>query len=105
MDSSAFEGMGWSDVELESLAWDEGGRDLVLRVRGPGADAARRTIICQWAEGLEVRLAFPQGRGGYPLTWAARLTRLPDGRCSLHFDFAHAGEIRLLCTDVEVKAA
>ncbi len=105
MELSEVTALAWSDIELEGIAWEEGGRDLVLRLLLPWESCAkrsRRVVVCRWAERLGVRLALPDGQGGYPLTWGATFEQLPDGRCSILLDFAESGEVRLVCTDVEV---
>jgi hypothetical protein len=106
MDATDLERMTLSDAELESVAWNEEGRDVELRLRHAGTIAASRvvsTITCRWAEALEVKLAFPQGRGGHPLTWGGAFRHLPDGTWSVCLDFGGTGEIRLTCADIEVS--
>jgi hypothetical protein len=107
MKPAAIEAMGWSDVELQGLAWEEAGRDLVLRIDVAWAPEGERNrvVTCQWAEAVSVKLEFPPGRGGRPLSWSATWTELPDGRCSVVLDFAADGEIRLVCAEVEVTVS
>ncbi len=98
----------WGDVTLLALSWEQGGRDVALRVRlpGPGAEADReRLVLLRWAAALVVKLDFGEGRGGPPLTWDATFERSADGRWTALFDFAHAGEIRLSCADIKVVPA
>src|SRR2546423_10504736 len=92
----------WSDVEIHGVMWQGAGRDLVLRVQFPGIeppDDRSCLIAFRWAEGILINLQFPEKHGGYLLTWDATFTRNPDGGWSVVFDFAHAGSIRLKCTD------
>ena len=52
----------WSDVTLLGLSWEEGGRDLHLRVLLPGAGARldhERLIVLRWASDLVVKLEVP----------------------------------------------
>ena len=97
--------LAWSDIQLESIDWQEGGRDIVLRLLLPEVPKIRRVLVCRWAEGLVIRLAFPLGHGGHPLTWDATFAQLPDERFSILLDFAGSGEIQLVCTDFEVTEA
>ena len=97
--------LAWCDIELESIDWGGEGRDIVFSLLLPEVPKRRRMLVCRWAEGLVVRLAFPDGRGGYPLTWGATFARLPDERFSILLDFAGSGEIQLMCTDVEITEA
>jgi len=100
--------IAWSDVELRGVAWVEEGRDVVFRVRLPGTGPAperERIVICRWAEGLVLNVTIPSGVGGPPLTWNATFARRDDDRWSVNFDFAHAGEIRLTCAEVDVQPA
>jgi hypothetical protein len=97
--------LAWSDIELESIGWEGGGRDVVLRLLIPQVPKSRRVLVCRWAERLVVRLAFPDGHGGSPLTWDAAFARLADERFSILLDFAGSGEIQLVCTDIEVTEA
>jgi len=93
--------IAWCDVELHGLAWVEDGRDVIFRVREPGSERDR-LVVCRWAEGLVVNLVFPPGQGGRPLTWDATFARGSDGSWSVALDFAHSGEIRLKCSEVEL---
>lgn len=107
MSFDSLESLLKSDVELEGFAWEDGGRDVILRVVLPGSESrSRRTrlIACLWAERVLVRLTFAEGRGGYALSWDASFERMPDGSWSLHFDFGSTGEIQLHCADIEVSS-
>lgn len=100
------EATSWSDVRLRSISWIENGRDVVLRVGLAGTERDRdRLLVCRWVHGLVVDLTFAEGHGGYPLTWDSTFTRGPDGTWSVRLDFAHAGEVRLKCNEIEVLAA
>jgi hypothetical protein len=95
----AWEDEHWCDVYLEGITWAESGRDVVIRVR-------RRTtieIVCRWAEATEIRLEIKPGIGGSPLSWDGEIARLPDGRISVRFDFASTGELRLVCSEIDVS--
>jgi hypothetical protein len=108
MDATDLQRMTWSDAELESVAWNEEGRDAVLRLRHAETNAATyviSTITCRWAEALEVKLAFPQGRGGHPLTWGGAFRQLPDGTWSVFLDFGGTGAVRLTCAEIEVSVS
>ena len=92
----------WSDVTLLGLSWEEGGRDLHLRVLLPGAGARldhERLIVLRWASDLVVKL---EARGGPPFTWDTTFQREATGRWAVVFDFAASGEIRLSCAEIEV---
>ena len=97
-------GVGWCDAELESLAWIEDGRDLQLHVSLAGGEAVcvRKRVVYRWAERLSISLAFSDSCGGRPFSWEAIVDRLPDGRLSVAWDFASTGEIRLVCSSVEI---
>ena len=102
MDAFELEKMTLSDAELESIAWTEDGRDLVLRLRH-AASCVMTVITCKWTEALDVKLAFPNGRGGHPLTWGCTTAQLADGVWSLCLDFGGTGAIRLMCAEIEVS--
>ena len=93
----------WGDVELHGVSWAQDGRDIILHLRLPGREttARDRSLACRWAHGLAMQLTFPQGRGGFPLTWDAAFTRLADGTLAVRFDFADSGELRLTCNELE----
>jgi len=94
----------WCDVVLQSIEWAEAGRDLVVEVLVPaGRVTNRRVLVCRWAEAVLVQLAFRPGHLGPALSWDATFERLPDGKCSILFDFASDGEIRLVCASLEVR--
>jgi hypothetical protein len=89
-------------VTLLGLSWEENGRDVVLRVLLPGANASadrERLIVLRWASDLAVKL---EGGGGPPLTWETRFEREATGRWAVVFDFASAGELQLSCAEIEV---
>jgi hypothetical protein len=92
------------DYELESVAWNEGGRDLVVRLRAPSAEPTRAStsVTCRWAENVEISLRTSEGRGGYFLTWATTVEVLSDGRSRVRFDFGSSGAVQLTCVDVDV---
>lgn len=104
MELEEVKSLRWADVELRNIGWDADGRDVVLRLRAPCSSDAR-VLVCRWAEALVVSLASPEGRGGYPLTWDATFARLADGKWSVLLDFASAGEVRLVCAEVEIREA
>jgi hypothetical protein len=93
----------WGDVELCGVFWTEDGRDVILHVRLPGRETPvrNRSLACRWAHGLLVQLAFPEGRGGFPLTWDATFTWRADGTLAVRLDFADSGELRLICNELE----
>jgi hypothetical protein len=100
--------MAWGDVELQGMDWIEGGRDLLLKLHpsGPATDAGQtRFLAFRWAHGLDVRLAFAAGRGGYPLTWDTTFEHQPDGTWSVLFDFAHAGVIRFIFNELDILSS
>lgn len=99
--TSATSELDWCDIRLESISWDEGGRDLVIRMSGP-EEPKRRTIRCRWAEALDIRIQHPEGRGGRPLTWDGAIKPLQDGRYSVALDFASTGELRVTCSEIDV---
>jgi hypothetical protein len=106
MDASDLEHMAWSDAELESIAWIEEGRDVVLRLRHaePATPSrATSTITCRWAAALEMNLAFPKDQGGRALTWSGGFTHLSDDTWAVFFDFGATGAVRLVCAEVEVS--
>ena len=98
-------GILWGDLALLGLSWENGGRDVALRVLvpGPEPDAQReRLVVFRWAAHLVVRLEFGEGCGGSPLTWDVSFEHTADGRWNVLFDFAHAGEVRLSCAEIEL---
>lgn len=92
--------LDWSDLDLISFAWEENGRDLVLRFRVP--NGRHRSVLCRWAERLEIALHHREGVGGYPMTWDASVTELPAGGYRLDFNFPSSGNIQLNCGSIEV---
>lgn len=106
MDLLEFRRLGWCDCELEGIAWAEEGRDLLLTVRvqtPPNTNGIRRVMRCCWADQIKINLIQRAGRAGQPLSWDAFVHDLPDGRVSLHFDFASMGDVRLCCNEIEVS--
>ena len=94
------------DVELLGLRWAEGGRDIELQLRLPGAGPPgdrERVVVCKWATAVGVRLEVPEGRGGHPLTWDTSYDRKLDGSWLVRLDFGADGELRLRCSDIEVQ--
>ena len=95
----------WGDVQLLGLSWIEEARDLAFRVLLPGAEPDRdQLLVCRWVHGLVVNLKFGLGQGGYPLTWDTSFSREANGTWLVHFDFAHTGEVRLRCNEIEFAA-
>lgn len=98
----------WCDVTLLGMHWAEGGRDLVLTLELSGADterkSAKRVLRCRWASNVRVNLSPRGAEGGPPMTWEGSTTRTLDRGWSVHFDFAHRGELSLACSELELKA-
>ena len=96
----------WSDAELLAMSWVNEGRDLELRLRmGVGSGDVRqveRTLVCGWVSELQVDLRFPEGHGGYPLTWETTFEEGEHGDRKVVFDFGGRGEIRFKCSDVSL---
>lgn len=103
MELEEIRSLAWADVELRNIRWEADGRDVVFGLRLPSTSGSR-SLACRWAEGLVVNLASPAARGGSPLTWGATFAKLPDGRWSVLLDFASAGEVRLICAEVEIQS-
>lgn len=94
----------WGDVQLHGLFWMAEGRDVAFRVQLPGKESEPdRLLVCRWAQELVVNLAFGVGTGGYPLTWDVTFTHEPDDTLFILFDFAHKGEVRLRCNEIELR--
>lgn len=107
MELAEIQALGWCDLQLEAMAWESDGRDVVIRLLGfAGSDGvpARRALVCRWADGLVAKLAYPRGHGGRAMTWDAAFQQLPDGRFDVCLDFAGHGELRLLCSELDVIA-
>ena len=100
--------MPWGDLELLSLSWVEGGRDLLLNLRLPVSTPERsheRSLLCRWTHGVVMRLEFQEGRGGCALTWDTTFTRRSDDTWSVLFDFGSCGELRFNCNELELVSA
>lgn len=99
---SIAESMNWEDLQLESVAWDNEGRTLVIRMRESGGERCR-IVTLQWAQALQLKLGLPEGRGGYLMTWDGEVRPLADGQYSLLLDFASDGELRVICSEIDIK--
>lgn len=94
--------MNWEDLQLEGIAWADDGRALVIRMREAGGERCR-IVTLRWAQALQLKLGLPEGRGGYPMTWDGEVRSLADGHYSLLLDFASDGEIRAICSEIDVE--
>jgi len=105
MELSKVAALGWDDIELERISWESGGRDIVFYLIVPWEDPAfggSRVLICRWARALLVKMAFPDGEGGAPLTWDVTIVEISDRNYSILLDFGSRGEVRLMCSEIEV---
>lgn len=93
--------MHWCDLYLREVSWIEGGRDLVLKFLVPPADRELR-LTCRWTMGLRISLDLA-GVGGAAMTRDGTVLRNPEGAWDVGFDFASAGEILLICQDLELS--
>ncbi len=103
VEASALESMSWEDVVLEGIAWADDGRALVLRMREPGKAERARIITLRWAHSLQLKLGLRAGHGGYPMTFEGEVSRLPDGQYALLLDLANDGEIRVICSELDIQ--
>ena len=94
--------LGWSDLDLLSITWEEGGRDLHLTFAQPQKPELRR-LRAGWAHGLRIDLKLPEGTGGTPLTWDVEFVPHGDRAWEVRIDFASAGEISFLCTHLSAE--
>lgn len=94
--------VNWCDLVLHGVSWIENGRDVVLNFRVPFSDR-KLGLTCQWARGLRISLEFKGDSGGCALSWNAEVKRNTDGDWHLSFDFGAAGQISLVCNELEIS--
>lgn len=92
--------MNWCDVSLSGISWVEDGRDIVLHLLLPPSDR-KLDLVCRWARKLRVTLGFEDNIGGYALSWDAQVKRGDDGAWEVALDFAGAGDVSLICQELE----
>lgn len=106
MSDAQIESISLCDAQLWGIAWEEDGRDLVLQIHA--ADKGSTVwhpwaVTCRWAEALDIRIVTRPGQGGYPLSFDGEITSQPDGKHSLMIDFGGQGELRLVCSELDVS--
>lgn len=94
--------VSWCDLYLSSISWIESGRDVVLDFLVPPTDR-KLGLTCRWARGARIELEVGSNTGGRVLSWDAEVKRNADGDWELVFDFAKAGQISLVCNDLEIS--
>lgn len=94
--------MNWCDLSLYGVSWIENGRDVVLNFHIPFSDR-KLSLTCQWVRGLRIALEFKSNSGGHALSWNAKVKRNTDGDWDLSFDFGGAGDLSLVCQDLEIS--
>lgn len=99
---AAIAAMHWCDVYLSGISWSEDGRDLVLDFLMPPARRKLR-LTCRWARGLRVTLDFSPDTMGFALSWDGQITRQEDGSRGVALDFGSAGQLSLVCDEVELS--
>lgn len=98
--------ISWCDIDLIGFQWANGGRDLVLSLlpASPDRDAPEtRILLCKWAAGLTVNLAFPGDHGRYPVTSDTVIEKTETGRWKIFFDFAGDGELSFTCSELAIS--
>ena len=99
--------LSWCDVELRSMSWVEGGRDLLFELwpPSPGSTAGEQphhTICARWVTGLRIDLHQPKEVGGYLLTWDVVIEQEPEGVWLVQFDFGSTGFVSFQCNELEL---
>lgn len=92
--------MNWCDIRLSGVSWIENGRHVVLNFLIPPIDRKLR-LTCRWTRGLRITLEFESGTIGYALSLDGEVKRNADGALGVELDFADAGQISLVCDDLE----
>lgn len=88
------------DAQLLGIDWQEGGRDLHLRLKlGSGATA---TLECAWADSLDIELSTGPGSGGFPLSFGCQCRQVSP-RWELHIEFPPHGHVRMRCSSALLR--
>lgn len=95
----------WCDVVLRGFTWKDNETTLVLIIgfppnRGPFSDKDAN-LVCRWASGLRIDLAWDEMHTGPPLSVDAAFDRI-GGDWSVAFDFANNGSISFRCAEIEL---
>ncbi len=85
------------DAELAGIEWRP---DMALIMSLILPDNRRAHLTATFARHLRFNLEFDERSGGYPLSWEATYSELPDGEWHVLIDFAHAGAVEFNCSEL-----
>lgn len=89
-----------NDARLLGIGWEEGGRDLVLRLAlGDGRHARLR---CLWTSELRIDLSWKALHGGFPLAWECRCEAF-DSRWRISVVYPPNGYLEWICNEARLE--
>ena len=84
------------DGVLTGYSWDVLTSKIELKITD--ADNSITGIVCRWISDFN----FQQNQPGPMLSWEGKIALEETGRFKIQIDFAEAGELLLLCDEIEI---
>ena len=85
------------DAQLAAIEWRP---DMALVLTFVLSDEGHFDLTATFARHLRIGIEFDERTGGYPLTWDATYSELPDVGWHVLMDFAHTGVIEFVCSEL-----